>query len=123
MDSTSVTAQKIRTLRKQSGLSQQQVAQALGIDRSAYTYFENGVTDIKMDRLIRLARLFGVGVDELLPEEWLSRSVAVNHNAASGGKLSAVGNQEKSLLAMFRQLDAEQKESLLQVLQEHCREL
>ena len=114
------TEEILRNLRRRAGLSQQQVAQALGIDRSAYTYLENGATELKLDRLLRLAKLYGVGVDELLPEEVLSPAFAAARRKKEV-TVAAVTSSEKSLLVMFRQLNAEQQATLLNEMTAHCR--
>ena len=52
--------ENIRELRKQQGLTQQQMADYLHIDRSSYAYYESGRTDIKVKLLVTLAQFFQV---------------------------------------------------------------
>ena len=60
-----ITARRLRELRKEIGLSQQQVADILKISRTAYNKYESGV--IKPVRKINeLAALFGVTADYIL---------------------------------------------------------
>lgn len=54
--------------RKKAGLTQMQVAQALGITDSAVNQWEKGKTFPKTEQLPRLAKLFNCTVDDLLKE-------------------------------------------------------
>ena len=50
----------IRKLRKEKSLTQQQVADHLGIDRSTYAYYESGRTRLNIDVIIKLAQFYHV---------------------------------------------------------------
>lgn len=60
-----VTACRLRELRKESGLSQKQVADTLGISRTAYNKYESGVIR-PVRKINELAALFGVTADYIL---------------------------------------------------------
>ena len=49
-----------RQLRKERGLTQQQVADYLQIDRSTYAYYESGRTRTNIDVIIKLAHFYQV---------------------------------------------------------------
>ena len=59
----------IRNLRKERGLTQQQVAEHLGIDRSTYAYYESGRTRVNIDIIVRLAQFYQVRYAVLLGPE------------------------------------------------------
>lgn len=59
-------AEKLKYFRKKSNLTQQQVADALGIDRSAYSYYETSTSTPKLTTIQNLARLYNTSVDLLL---------------------------------------------------------
>jgi transcriptional regulator with XRE-family HTH domain len=59
----------LKTLRKENGLTQQQVADYLHLDRSSYAYYESGRTKINIDILMRLAKFFQISLAMLLGEE------------------------------------------------------
>jgi len=59
----------LKTLRKENGLTQQQVADYLHLDRSSYAYYESGRTKINIDILIRLAQFFQISLAMLVGEE------------------------------------------------------
>ena len=57
---------RLKTLRKAKKLTQGQVADALGLQRSSYTKYETGRSEPSLDAVCKLAALFSVTVDELL---------------------------------------------------------
>lgn len=62
-------AEKLKDLRKKSGMSQEKLAEKIGVSRQAVTKWENdtGVPDIA--NLKAVSELFGVSIDELLSDE------------------------------------------------------
>jgi len=63
--------ESIRTFRKQAGLSQEKVAEIIGVTRQAVTKWESGKASPSTENLIKLAEIFGVSLDSLIgiPEE------------------------------------------------------
>lgn len=57
---------KLKTLRKEKGLTQQDVANAIGVSQVTYSRYENGEHEPSHDILIALSVFFGVTIDELL---------------------------------------------------------
>jgi transcriptional regulator with XRE-family HTH domain len=57
---------RIAELRKEQGLSQQALAEQLGIAQQTYAHYEVARARVPASMLPQLARLFGIGVDELL---------------------------------------------------------
>ena len=57
---------RCKILRQKKGLTQQQVADALGISRSAYAYYEIGGSEPSPSVLWQLAQYFQVSADSLL---------------------------------------------------------
>ncbi|CDA89006.1 predicted transcriptional regulators [Ruminococcus sp. CAG:563] len=53
-------------IRKSKGLSQQDVADYLGISRQAYCNYENDKREASYETLLQLSEYFNVTVDELL---------------------------------------------------------
>lgn len=62
-------ANKLLQLRKEKGLSQEQLAQKLGISRQAISKWERAEASPDTDNLIELARLYDISLDELLLHE------------------------------------------------------
>lgn len=57
---------RLRDLREDRDLSQQQVADYLGMKQPQYSRYERGLRDIPTDMLIRLAQLYKTSVDYIL---------------------------------------------------------
>lgn len=58
--------ERIRRLRKDRKLKQEQVAAALSVNRKAVSHYENDVREPSFETLIRLSELFRVSTDYLL---------------------------------------------------------
>ena len=57
---------RIRDLREDHDLSQQQVAEYLGMKQPQYSRYERGLRDVPTDVLIRLAELYKTSTDYIL---------------------------------------------------------
>lgn len=66
--------ENLRIARKHRNMTQLQVANCLGISRSAYSHYETGFRDPDTDNLVRLADLLGVSVEFLLGIDEPSKS-------------------------------------------------
>jgi len=66
-------ANRLAALRKEKGISQEELAEKLGVSRQAVSKWENGESSPDTDNLIALADIYGISLDELLgkskPEE------------------------------------------------------
>ena len=71
--------QRIQELRKQQGLSQEALGEALGVSRQAVSKWEldNGIPEL--DTLIAMSRLFGITVGQLLGVEEASENDSANN--------------------------------------------
>ena len=84
---------QLKTLRKQKGLLQKDVASFLGIDRTTYVKYETGVSEPDNKTLIKLAELFSVSVDYLLGRDTLENPIPYN---------SFISEHEYRLLEAYR---------------------
>ena len=60
---------KLLALRKRSGMSQQDVASAIGVTRQTVSNWEQGQGAPALDKAAELARLYGVTLDDLASDE------------------------------------------------------
>ena len=58
----------ISALRKQKGITQEELANELGVSAQAVSKWENGTSDPSTSNLFALAKLYGISVEELLKE-------------------------------------------------------
>ena len=59
---------RIRELREDNDLKQQQVAELLGTTQQVYSRYEKGINEIPLRHIIALARFYNVSCDYLLGE-------------------------------------------------------
>lgn len=62
-------SEKIYQLRKNSGLSQEQLAEKLNVSRQAISKWESGTAVPESEKLITISNYFGVSVDYLLKDD------------------------------------------------------
>ena len=58
--------EKLREVRNVKGLSQQKAAEAIGITRSAYSNYEQGLREPDLNTLKKICLLFDISSDYLL---------------------------------------------------------
>ncbi|HEX3039732.1 MAG TPA: helix-turn-helix transcriptional regulator [Caproiciproducens sp.] len=63
-----IFAEKLQTLRKGNGMSQESLAEALGVSRQAVSKWESGQSYPEMDKMIALSDLFHVSMDYLVKD-------------------------------------------------------
>lgn len=62
-------SENIQTLRKMNKMSQEQVAEAIGVSRQAVAKYESGEAQPELSKCAALAKLFDVTLDELVNYE------------------------------------------------------
>ena len=62
-------AERLYTLRRSAGLSQEQLAEKLNVSRQAISKWESGASLPESDKLVAIADCFGVSLDELVKGE------------------------------------------------------
>lgn len=95
---------KLKYLRESRELLQKEVAEALGISRSAYSNYENDLRCPDPEMLKRMAKFFAVSVDEVLGL------------AAQKDNRDDLSAKEKQLVAKYRSLSAKGKARTLEQL-------
>ena len=70
-------AENLKKFRKLSGFRQDDVAKIIGLDRSAYAYYEAGKTEPNTENLIKIARMLGVDMNTLLGYEYESDKISM----------------------------------------------
>ena len=138
-------AANLKLLRDQHGLTQKQVADALNIERSTYTYYERGRTTPTFSRIYRLSKIFGVSIDTLAGINLLPGAGAPEDEHIFGGgagttitvqeptpvpaiyrmhsPLASLPDAEQGLLLKFRQLSPGKKQELMEKLDQYLEEL
>lgn len=119
-------AERLKFMRTRMGLTQAQVADAIGAERTTYTYYEKGRNEPSMERLIALAKIFGTDVGTLMGENDIPPAdfgVADDAGVAYGDQLGAIGElrkDEKMLVVYYRRLDDAQKAKFIRkIIEKH----
>lgn len=75
-------AEKMQKLRKERGMSQENLAEIIGVSRQSVSKWESGQSYPEMDKMIALSELFNVSIDELVKDTSGSTGSAQNiHNS------------------------------------------
>lgn len=61
-------ADKLQSYRKQKGMSQENLAEVIGVSRQAVSKWESGQSYPEVEKIITLSELFGVSVDHLVKD-------------------------------------------------------
>ena len=114
--------ENLKKYRKLCGFRQDDVAKVIGVDRSAYTYYENGKTEPNVENLKKIAAMFGVDMNALLgydvPEiEAPVTSLKVNNdnvftyesNMSTEESLGKCSVEERMLVAYYRVCNDKEK--------------
>lgn len=108
-------------------MSQRQIADVLDVDRSTYTYYETNKTNPSISLLLKLAKLYGVTVDELLGNQSALRfndvDTIIEFDDDEDGatpeevmRFSELSDDEKMLILKYRLL--EDKSEIMKFLDE-----
>lgn len=62
-------AENVKMLRKQAGMSQEQLAEKLGVSRQAVTKWETGAGIPDIENIMAISALFDISIDDLLSNE------------------------------------------------------
>ncbi len=108
------TGEKLRYVRHNCGLSQRQVANAMGLNRTTIGSWESGRTEPSLDKIVKLAQIFRIDPTEILPNESSPAPFKDPENDESKGKpIYSLTKEEQQLLVSFRLLSDEQRADVL----------
>lgn len=94
----------LREYRLNQGISQQKLADAVGVSQQSINRYENQQIEPDIDTLIRFADYFGVSLDDLL-----------------GHPAPGMTEEEQRLLQDYRRLSRREKDSICLVMQNYLR--
>lgn len=94
----------LRFLRRQKGLTQEELAEKLGITRSSLGAYEEGRAEPKIGLLRTMAQFFSIGVDALIGDEM---NAPVNNQSQTG-----VDTEGKNLRVLAITVDSQNRENI-----------
>ncbi|BDU90517.1 helix-turn-helix domain-containing protein [Clostridium perfringens] len=95
-----VLNENLKNLRKELKLSQEYVANLLGINRTSITAIESGMRKVSAEELKKFSELYGVSTDELLYEKELDTDTKMF--ARTFSELSEIDKKEIMNLIEFK---------------------
>lgn len=117
MEKENLFGKNLRWLRERNNFTQAQLANALNLDRSSYSYYELGQSMPNVASLKKIKRIYNVSLDDLLTEDFaenLGRKGKVIHDLDD--------KREKQLLIYFRSFGQENREKSLSYMKELARQ-
>ena len=104
-DDNTNLSEVLRAFRLKNGFTQQYIADALGICRAAYTYYETGKTQPGVQILHKLAVFYHIAVSELIGR---NRKESVgdmkwNLNEINPAGIGQLSDMEKEFIAQLRE--------------------
>lgn len=99
---------RLKFARKENKLTQQQVAELLGVDRSTYAYYELGVSNPSIESLIEMSVIFNVDIKWLIgadrQDDELSSPEAdyILMKAVREKQITDLSKDERQLVALYR---------------------
>lgn len=94
----------IKELRIERGLTQAELAKAIGVTQGAVYFWEKGINEPTAGYLVKMATLFSVSVDELL--------------SFDGEKAMTIDTETTEMTRLFSRLTIEQRQVILAVAKE-----
>lgn len=112
--------QRLKKFRETAGLTQQQVADVLNLDRSTYAYYEAGKTTPDIKSVSKLVKIFNVTYYDLVGEEDPTKVGVGDDEGDSDGigtmHIYELSKVEKQLIINFRVLTSKQQEEVVRSL-------
>lgn len=106
-------------------MTQQNIADVLGIDRTTYTFYETGVSKPSLVTLAKLADIYNVTVGYLLGVEEnnpalkrIPEDYAADCRLESNDPISLLNREERQILMCYRVLSDQGKEEASRVMKE-----
>jgi transcriptional regulator with XRE-family HTH domain len=84
-----IQSKKLRKLRDSKRLSQQEIADKMGISQSLYCDWEKQDSELKLENVLKLSEIFEVELDEIAPES--STFKIFNNNNHKSQNHSVIG--------------------------------
>ncbi len=111
-----IISERIKAARKECKLTQQQIADILGLDRSTYSYYELGHLKPSVEVIVKLSAVFNVDIDWLVGAD--RNENCLNHpdsgieliRAIKEKNITELSRNERKFVALFRAASAIDKE-------------
>lgn len=110
----------LKKLRSKTKLSQQEIADMLGLDRNTYTNWENEATDIKSQYIPKLAEIFQVKIQDLFDDQ---KDTTYNNLENADLKDNSIGQKDFQQVIIINITDSEAAKVISSQIQELIKSL
>ncbi len=114
-------ANKLRNLRKDFCMTQDQIADLLGMSRTSFSKYENGAANPPLNVLRKISAIYNVPIEYLIHDElnkpYLNSDPDIEDSAVDSAKyFTQLTDEEKMLVLRFRLMSKEDKDDFLRPL-------
>lgn len=106
----------IRKLREWNSLTQQNVADELGISQKHYSRIELGQVDISLSMLSNIAGIFNINIQNLFGMEDVDCLNSINNGCQKGGQLKEYSQADVKQIKELYERILEEKEKKIKLL-------
>jgi len=119
MNNRQLLSATLKQYRRDLGLTQEQVALALQIDRSTYAYYESGRSSPSLEIAAKFANLFGITIDALVCRDADNSA----DSRARDENFRFLRKDEQNLLLYYRQLPSNSRDDVCKYANEHLQKV
>ena len=115
-------SEKLKLLRTKMGLTQSDIARAIGVERSTYTYYELGKTLPDWPTIKKLAKIFNINYYDLLEDQgkYVLQDYSNNFQKINIGDLKP---DECRLILLIRSAPDEKQKEIIEIIEEKLKTL
>lgn len=111
--------ERIKQARKKAGLTQQELANALGVKYQMIGQYENGKRNPKLQTILKIAQALEVGLFDLISEEEYETLLDLRvkeriQNELDSGKIRIIESDEQRLVNSFSKLNKAGKDKVIE---------
>ncbi|AZB28696.1 helix-turn-helix domain-containing protein [Chryseobacterium balustinum] len=99
-------ADNIKDIREQKNLKQIEVANYIGVDKSAYSKIEKGTRSLAVEELQKMAQLFDMNTDQI-----------INHDGSIPKEVVLEDKTELEQIRLIQQLEEEDKQTIFRLVE------
>jgi transcriptional regulator with XRE-family HTH domain len=98
-------ADNIKSIREEKGFKQIEVAEHIGVDKSAYSKIEKGLRALTIDELQKMAHLFNLTTDQI-----------INYDGKIPTEIILEDKTAVEQMRLIQQLDEEDKQTIFKLI-------
>ena len=107
--------ESLKKVRLEHNLKQKDISEAIGIDRSTYSFYETGKTNPSLETLCAIAKIYNVTIGYLIGKEANNPELRARASAVSSAvdPIALLSKDEQTLLIYYRLAQEDMKKEML----------